>query len=172
MKKINGKYIRLTENELKEIVKNEVKRQLSIIMEYAIPRSKFIENAYNLSQQIIENWCLIHYCTIIERTETKEHWKTELYAHMNNVSRSIIKANNSYETRLKALKEAFDWNDLYDSEERVSRIISGKFKIEKIPTNTSEYLKCVNDCFNSIDAIVDVMAKFDPSLIEDYIETI
>ena len=55
MKKVKGKYIRLTEEELKGIIKEEVGKQLSLIMEYALPRSKFIDNAFNLSQQIIEN---------------------------------------------------------------------------------------------------------------------
>lgn len=172
MKKINGKYIRLSESELKEIVKNEVTKQLSMILEYAIPRSKFIENAYNLSSQIIENWCLVHYCTIVGRTETKTHWRDELYSHMDNVSRDTIKSNNSYEVRAKALTEAFEWNDLFSGSDRIIRLTSRKFNKENINIESKEYFQCMEDCFNSIGDIIDVMAKFDPLEIEKYIETI
>lgn len=172
MKKINGKYIRLTESELREVVKKEVNKQLSIILEYAIPRAKFIENAYNLSNQIIENWCLIHYCTLTGRTDTKEHWKDELYAHMENVTRKVIKKNNSYEVRLKAITEGFEWEDLLSGPDRISMLILRKFKKENIDTSSKEYLQCIEDCFNSVNTIIDIMAKFNPSLIYEYIKTI
>lgn len=169
MKKIKGKYIRVTESQLQEIVKNEVNKQLSVLLEYAIPRSKFVENAYNMSDQIIENWCLAHYCTITGRSQLKEHWKGELYVHMNNVSKKVIKANNTYDIRLKAITEGFDWNNLFDGAERINRLICVKFKTEGIDMTTKEYEQCVGDCFNSLQEIIDVMARFDPLSIEEYI---
>lgn len=172
MKKVKGKYIRLTEEELKRIIKEEVGRELSLIMEYALPRSKFIDNAFNLSQQIIENWCLVHYCTIIGRTNTKEHWKSELYAHMDNVSKNTIKKNNSLENRKKAFVEAFDYNDLFTTPDRIIRLTLRKFIKEHIDTKSEEYIKCVNDCFNSVNDIIDVLADGDVYKIGEYIESI
>lgn len=172
MKKVKGKYIRLTEEELKGIIKEEVGKQLSLIMEYALPRSKFIDNAFNLSQQIIENWCLVHYCTITNRTDTKKHWKNELFAHMDNVSKNTIKKNNSLENRKKAFIEAFDYNDLFTSPERIVRLTLRKFMKEEIDTKSEEYAKCVNDCFNSINDIIDALSDGDVHKIGEYIEGI
>lgn len=172
MRNSEDKVITITESELKALVKEEVKKQLSMLMEYAIPRRKFVDNAYNLSSQIIENWCLIRYSSIIGRKETKEHWKQELFAHMDNVSKALIKKNNSYETRLKAIQEGFEMNDLYSGVERIKRLTFAKFKIERIDINTNEYLQCIEDCFQSIDEIANVMAKYDPSLLWKYIEDI
>lgn len=172
MKKVKGKYIRLTEEELKGIIKEEVGKQLSLIMEYALPRSKFIDNAFNLSQQIIENWCLVHYCTITNRTDTKKHWKDELFAHMDNVSKNTIKKNNSFENRKKAFIEAFDYNDLFTSPERIVRLTLRKFMKEEIDTKSEEYTKCVNDCFNSINDIIDALSDGDVHKIGEYIEGI
>lgn len=172
MKIIKGKYIRLTEEELKGIIKEEVGKQLSLVMEYALPRSKFIDNAFNLSQQIIENWCLVHYCTVTNRTDTKKHWKDELFAHMDNVSKNTIKKNNSLENRKKAFTEAFDYNDLFTSSDRIVRLTLRKFMNEGIDTKSEEYLKCVNDCFNSINDIIDVLSDGDVYKIGEYIDSI
>ena len=172
MKIVKNKYIRLTEDELKRVVKEEVRKELSLIMEYALPRAKFIDNAFNLSQQIIENWCLVHYCTITNRTDTKKHWKNELFAHMDNVSKNTIKKNNSLENRKKAFIEAFDYNDLFTSPERIVRLTLRKFIKEEIDTKSEEYTKCVNDCFNSINDIIDALSDGDVYKIGEYIEGI
>lgn len=172
MKIRKGKYIRLTESQLTELIKNEVSKQLQLLMEYAVPQAKFVDNAYNLSSQIVENWSLVHYCTLTGREETKRHWAKELYAHMNNVSQTLIKKNNSYDNRLTAIREGFNMNDLYSSVDRIIRLTTAKFDIEEIPTNTQEYTKCVEDCFNAIDDIADAIAKFDPTTITEYIKGI
>ena len=172
MKKNKGKYVRLTEDELKKLIKEEVNKQLTLIVEYALPRSKFIDNAFNLSQQIIENWCLVHYCTITKRLETKEHWKNELYAHMDNVSKNTIKKNNSLENRKKAFIEAFDYNDLFTTPDRVVRLTLRKFIKENIDVKSEEYNKCVNDCFNSINTIIDILSRGDVYEIGEYINSI
>ena len=74
------KKIRLTSNDLRDIVYETIYRVYSKLPlnEYFVNRSKFVDNVWHLSYQIVENWCLIHYCTLTGRVQTKEHWKKEL----------------------------------------------------------------------------------------------
>ena len=164
----------MTEEQLNEIVKNAVNNHVSMIMEYAIPRIEFIRNVSNMVQQIIENWCLVHYCTLFgDRTE-KEHWRNELTAHMLNVSRKTIKKNDSYETRLKAVSEGFDWNDLPSDASKVYSIVCHKFIVEGIIDKTSfrnidqNLMKCAEDCNNEINNIISIIAEKNELNIQEY----
>ena len=67
------KKIILKENELKTLLSEYVYNALknTTLLEYLIHRNKFVELCWSLSQQILENWCLIRYCTLTNRNETK-----------------------------------------------------------------------------------------------------
>ena len=178
MKKVKGKYIRLTEEQLNKIVHDAVEKRLSILMEYAIPRSKFVENAFNMSSQIIENWCLVHYCTLTGRTTTKDHWKRELNTHMVNASKQHIKKNNSYDIRLKAIEEGFEWNDIPTTPDRVYELVINKFIDEGIVTTEAydkpdeSVMKCAEDCHTNIPIVISLIAQDKRLEILKYIETI
>lgn len=168
-----GKYIRLTEQQLGAIVKEEVEKQLTLIMEYAIPRSKYVENVYNLSNQIIENWCLIHFSTLYGSCqENKNHWKNELITHMDNIWKSTIKNHKDAETRYKAILEGFDWNDLFESPNRIKVIIKLKFKKEGLSEYSKEIDKVCTDCFNNIKTIASIMANNKEYKIDEYVDSI
>ena len=54
MKKIKGKYIRLTEQDLNNIINEVVEKKINSLLEYyAINRSRFKERILNQVQQII-----------------------------------------------------------------------------------------------------------------------
>lgn len=172
MKTIKGKYIRLTEPQLNQLIENEVHRVVQQFMEYSHPRAKYVENVSNLSKQIIENWCLVRYCTIVGRTTLKEHWQNELYAHMANIGQDTIKGNKSYETKYKAIADGFEMKDLFDGPEKIFDIIYKKFTIEKIDVKSDEVVQTINDCSNSLDAIINAMADFGAVKLDDYIKSI
>ena len=49
------------------------------IFEMAISRSKYTDRLYNMVNQIIENWCLIRYCTLTNSNlDLRAHWCSEL----------------------------------------------------------------------------------------------
>lgn len=166
--------IKLTEQDLLSVIKESVYQVFkdNVLLEYAVSRKEFVRNVYNLSYQIIENWCLIHYCTLTKRTETKEHWKDELYAHIDNIVFDGIKSNNSPKSRLKAIIQAFDRADLYKDETVIYNKVQRKFKKEGIKLD-DVFNIVVTDCFNSINDIANVLASAkNETEIEKYIETI
>ena len=166
--------IRITSKDLKDIIYEVVYKCYSKLPlnEFFIKRSQFVNNVWHLSYQIIENWCLVHYCTLIGRTETKEHWKDELIAHLTNIGRDGIKANNSVSTRMKAIAEGFDYASLYDGEKRILQIVQDKFKRENINIDEN-VMQTVKDCSQSINDIAKVMAEYNINFgILDYVNTI
>ena len=56
MKKIKGKYIRLTEQDLNNIINEVVEKKINL--------SRLKERILNQVQQIIENWCLVSFCSL------------------------------------------------------------------------------------------------------------
>ena len=173
MKSVKGKYIRITEEQLHRIVKETVQKELEILLEYAIPRGKFVEKVTNLTTQIIENWCLLRFSTLAGISgESRDHWKSELFSHMSNIGDDTIKKNNSYETRLKAIEEGFAEKDLPSTPERVMKLVGRKFIIEKMDMKCQEFQTAVNDCHNAIGTIMDKIANGDFQVIYDYIQTI
>ena len=161
-------------NDLRDIVYEVVYKCYSKLPlnEYFVKRSKFVDNVWHLSYQIVENWCLVHYCTLASRTELKEHWKDELIAHLTNIGRDGIKANNSVGTRTKAIAEGFDYASLYDGSNRIMQIISTKFKKEQISIDDL-VVKTAEDFSNSINDIVKVLAEFHINYgVEEYVNTI
>lgn len=167
------KIIKLTQNNLRDIIRECIYRIYTKmpLYEYAVHRSEFVYRVSNLLPQILENWCLIHFCTLSERTQTKEHWKDELMTHMLNVGGLDIKGNNKAEKRLKAIYEGFETRDLLgECSEKIFLYIQGKFKKENIDVNSRIVKQVVADCNKELENIAKAMAQ--PTTIEEYIETI
>lgn len=160
MKLVKGKYIRLTEQELTKLISEEVNKRLQLIMEYAIPRAKYIDNVSNLTYQIIENWCLVHYCTLVGQTELKDHWKSELYAHIDNLGKDTIKGSKNVETKFKATIEGFQEKDAFDGPERILKIIQHKFSSEGINLKSDAVMQVVEDFSNEVENIVHIIADY------------
>ena len=72
--------IKLTYNEFKKVIFESVYKILdnTLLLEYLVQRKDFVNLLWNLSDQIIENWCLVHYCTVVGQSEYKKHWTDEL----------------------------------------------------------------------------------------------
>lgn len=172
MKQVKGKYIWLTEERLNQIVKKEVNKHINMLLEYAIPRAKFIDKVADLAGQILEHWCLVHYCTLIGRTKTKDHWTKELFAFLSNLSNQTIKNNNSDKSRLKAVYEGFSQIDVPTTPERIEKLVGSKFIIEDIDVQTPEFKQCIENCHNAIPSIIQVIVSGDYKAINQYISTI
>lgn len=172
MKVVKGKYIRLSESELTSLIKEEVQKELRMIMEHYIPRSKFVEKSADLCRQIIENWCLVHYCTLTGTETNKEHWKDELYAHMDNIGQSTIKGSKDYDMRVKAITEGFGWNDAFNGKEKILQFISKKFQKEGFNPKSAVVGQVAEDCSNDMKNIVHYIANYYNEDIDEYIQKI
>lgn len=174
MKVVKGKYIRLTESELHALIREEVKKVIPLILEYAIPRNKFIDLVYNLTNQICENWCLIRFSRLIsDSNQNVNHWKAELSAHMRNISSTKIKKNDSTSSRLKAILEGFNWSDFDNSTGMISRAVAKKFADEGYPIKNEEpFITVWFDFKNEIKVISELMANSNDDDITKYIESL
>lgn len=71
------KTITLTESQLREVVKETLTRVLQekpLLTEMALPRKTYKERIRGLSCQLLENWCLVRYCSLIGQEQYKKHW--------------------------------------------------------------------------------------------------
>ena len=122
--------------------------------------------------QILENWCLIHYCTLNGREETKTHWKNELWAHLDNIASKHIKGKDSGDTKRKAIIEAFEIEDLTDVELCANKIMR-KFLTEKIDITQDGLLRLANGFVSDVCRMITAIVEgFEGNAIHDYIETI
>ena len=174
MKKVKEKYIRLTESELHRIISEEVKRVIPLILEYAVPRNKFVDGAYDLLEQICQNWCLIRYSRLVNDGNVNvNHWKSELKAHMKNIAQTKIKKNNSVTSRASALAEAFDWSDFDKSEKKIFLFASDKFEEEGYPSDYEEpFVTVCFDFKHEVKNLILLMANSNNDDIDEYVNSL
>ena len=174
MKKVNGKYIRLTQDELHNIIREEIKKVIPLILEYAVPRNKFVNDTFDLLQQICENWCLVRYSKLLNDNNINvNHWKSELKAHLKNVSQTKIKKNNSVSSRMSAIMQAFDWSDLDKSTKQIKRYITSKLENEGYSSEEKEPLITVYfDFKHEIKTLAILMANSNHKDIDEYVDSL
>lgn len=104
-----------------------------ILLEYyAVERKDFVGRAKGLFFQIAENLDLINYLRLKGLdSEYINHWKTEIIAHVTNISEPKIKGNNSVETRHKAVIQLYNSNNFLSNTVSIRKHLE-KFKKEKI----------------------------------------
>lgn len=174
MKKVNRKYIRLTENELHSIIREEINKVIPLILEYAVPRNKFVNDTFDLLGQICQNWCLIRYSKLLgDNNINVNHWKSELKVHMKNIAQTKIKKNNSVSSRVSALTQAFDWSDLDKSERKVQNYTLVKFKEEGYKTNDHEpYITVWFNFKHEVKTLINLLANSNNDDIDEYVNSL
>lgn len=158
----------LTEEEIKEIIKEAIR---DVLLEMPLPRKAYKSKVDSEIPQILENWCLVRYCSLTQASNTKNHWKGELCGHFLTASRLSVKGNNSQKARLKVLSEIWQEND-YDKINVLNMTVINKFFIEEIDTSSQIYKQVLNDCLNAKQNIFSVILSKDINSIKSYIETI
>ena len=140
-------------------------------MEMPYPRGVYKDKVDNEMPQILINWCLVHYCTIINREQLKKHWKGELRGHILTMSRHSIKGNDAPEKRQKVFDEIWYEND-YSNPQMMNMAICNKFIEEGIDIQSKEYATTIIDCIQNIQDLFNVVLSRDISAITQYVETI
>ena len=149
----------IIKEEIQRVIEANVNREL--LNEMALPRKTYKKRIDELMPQVLENWCLVHYCTIIGQTQYKKHWSEELRGHLITVSRLSI----------KVLQEIWDENDFNDAK-YLNLTVVNKFLIENFDVKCAEYGQTLEDCINSTQYIFNAILSRNQDVIIDYINTI
>lgn len=144
--------------------------QESYIFEMAYDRKEIKKRVEALTNQIIENWCLIKYCTLYDsNNRNKYHWKQELKAHLYNIYEMRIKGGNA-KTKYNLISEI-----IYDKKEittssKISSIIRIKFRKENMIIRNDICDLCIEDLKHIIELISNNENDDNTDKIYDYVE--
>ena len=143
----------LTEEELKEVVRDATQQVLS---EMAEPLKKYIKRIESIRFQLAENWCLCKYCQLYSQNNPNfAHWITELrpciqYLKFVDINNGIDKKR----TLQRVLVGQYDFN----SANMIKRIIEDKFADENI-NDATIILTVSNELANSINGLIEVISN-------------
>ena len=156
------KIIRLTEEELREIVTNATQQVLS---EMAVPIKTYKARVDSLRLQLVENWCLCRYCQLFDpNSEYFNHWIEEIRAHMNNIKSLNLKKGDKLRILSQMLITDYDFDDV----NTIYRIVVGKFMREGI-NDVNVISRVCGDFANSIGDFVKALG-IDTIITEDYLK--
>lgn len=137
----------------------------TMITEMAKSLSDFKQLVSDLSDQIVENWCLVKWCDIhpneLTSKRLRNHWATELKTYMFKISKERIKSGRKDKVILNEWINHLELNDA----QIVADIIRNKFEKEGL----EKYVNIMSEeCANSAKDICNVLSgiKYD---IEDYV---
>lgn len=153
---------------IKEYILNVI--QESYIFEMAYDRKEIKKRVEALTNQIIENWCLIKYCSLYDKTNTnKYHWKQELKTHLYNIYEMKIKGGNA-KTKYNLISEI-----IYDKKEittssKISSIIRIKFRQENVIIHNDICDSCIENLNYIIELISNNENDDNTDKIYDYVE--
>lgn len=167
--------ITLSESELKYIIKNVLREELQryVITEMAYPLSTYKEKVENLLPQIVQNWCLIRYSTLSgEKENLKNHWRSELIAHLSNIAQMKLKDGDKATKKQNALFYVWNLRD-YDTDENcIHMTIAYKFDEENIAPEGEIYAQVIQDFKNSTKDIIDTIISASYGNIMKYVKSI
>lgn len=163
----------MNEEQIRKIIRETIFEiaHKPVVCEMSLTRSTYKERVRPLLNQILENWCLVRYCTIVGQTKYKKHWSDELFGYIITISCWKLKKNDKIEIREKVLREIWDEEDFTDAQ-CLRMAISRKFINEKIDINSDNVLKCITDCIKDTNNLIQVILQRDINAIISYIETI
>ena len=155
---------------IKEYILEKIQNTLVFEMAYSRKELKTIFDS--ILDQIMENWCLVKYCSLYDRNNVnKNHWANELTAHMYNILKRQLK-NGGDDTKLQLLKSVTYEQKEYTTSEEIKRCISFKFKKENIQIPIEVYSACIYD----LETILSLISKRDTEEnyenIDTYIENL
>lgn len=135
------------------------------IFEMAYSREKYMDLAHSLTDQIVQNWCLIKYCNLYdEENYNRLHWSKELIAHLGNLQRhKNIKGGINPERTLKIVW--LDREELYDVN-MIIKIIEIKFDTENINTDLNELAK---EFVEHVEKIIYLICKGSYTELKNYV---
>ena len=162
--------------DLNKLVRESVMKILEekeggVLLEMAYDRGRYKSKIDDRLPQILTNWCLVRYCSIVGNEKNRNHWLGELRGLLSTVARYSLRGNNSVSSRLSVLEEIWDEND-FSIPNNVNLEVSSKFMNEGINIDSEEYVTAVVDCIESKDDIFKAILSKDIRYIQSYIDSI
>ena len=142
------------------------------IFEMAYDRKELKKRVEGILKQIIENWCLVRYCTLYDKDNiNKNHWRKELQTHLFNIFEMNIKGGN-YSSKYNLISEiVFDKREITTSN-KVSLIIRNKFRNEGIAIKNEISEECLENLKVIIELISNKETPENSDNLFDYIENL
>ena len=140
------------------------------IFEMAFNRSRYQNELKNLANQLIENWCLVRYCSINDKNNINyHHWKKELRGHLMNLSGMLLKTD-----KRNATKELLLQKEQLNNTIIVTNRLAKKWFKEQLDIDASYTDEIVSDFVEyGIYEIIDIVCvKTSKQEITDYIDNI
>jgi hypothetical protein len=169
--------VNISEEKLHSVLKKAITEVLNenkklLLTEMAFQRTEYKERIDNLFPQILINWCMVRYSTLVGGLGAHFHWADELRGHILTVSRFILKGNDSAKSREKVLKEIWDSND-YDIPKILNMTIVNKMlEEESIDVSSRAYGQAIMDCIEAKKDIFNVILSRDIPTISEYSRSI
>ena len=141
------------------------------LFEMAYNRSKYQDDLDALTDQLVQNWCLVRYCSVFDnKNRNASHWKQELYAHISNLQRKTLKVDKRRATEEVLLK----WRELTNMD-LVIRAIDDKWYKERLDID-ADYTNIITADFveYGIYELIDMISakELTRADINDYINNI
>ena len=148
------------------------KLQNTLVFEMAYSRKELKNSFDGILDQIIENWCLVKYCSLYDSNNiNKNHWVNELTVRMYNILKRQLK-NGGEDAKLQLLKSVAYKQKEYTTAISIKRCIRLKFKKENIQIHNEICSACIED----LETILNLISKKDTDEnyqnIDTYIESI
>ena len=148
------------------------KLQNTLVFEMAYSRQELKTIFDGILDQIIENWCLVKYCSLYDPSNiNKNHWVNELTAHMYNILKRQLK-NGAEDAKLQLLKSVTYEQKEYTTAIAIKNCIRLKFKKENIQIPNEVCSACIED----LETILNLISKRDTEEnyenIDTYIENL
>ena len=119
------------------------------LFEMALDRADYARLSSNMTEQIVENWCLIRYCTLYDPTnQNKTHWKQELDSYCYRLFRTVTKNDKQ-----RILKQVWIGDNELNQPENVMQWMQRKFRIEHINDRQQQERVC-EDFSNQLEHII------------------
>lgn len=138
---------------------------LSQINEMAMNLSKFRNKLIDISYQILQNWCLVKLSDEYSDKSfaiNRNHWGSELKAHMNTIVDINIKSGRKDKTIRSVWIDDLELNDHVE----VAKRIRGKFNDEGL----QKYVNKISyECADAADEIVKVLSSSEEE-VDSYIQ--
>ncbi len=143
-------------DNIDKIIKESIDNML---LEMAYPRSEFISETKNKTNEIIRNYALIYYANK-HNLPTVNHWRDELITHITDIQDMDTKPKRGNRKMvLKAIQEV--WITQMELNTHPLTIIHkyiAKFKQEGIILSDEEHMEIAQSFINHLDALANEMA--------------
>lgn len=148
------------------------KLQNTLVFEMVYSRKELKNSFDGILDQIIENWCLVKYCSLYDINNiNRNHWTNELTAHMYNILKRQLK-NGGEDAKLQLLKSVTYEQKVYTTALAIKKCIRFKFKKENIQIHNEVCSACIED----LETILNLISKKDTEEnyenIDTYIESL